>query len=408
MADGVRAIMGKMESGGSMIIQALRFDKGKFTMAEARKWVADHPDVKAAGEYSASALSVVYDAEFRPFEEDNQRFVKVFVLDEDTWTRRAATGDWAVTKDAVERNIQSLIGKPLVVSPQMDHGPKVDNSSESARVLSEAARAQWIMKNRVGEFVKAGVNGGAWGVAQFTGSDKQWQDIKDGKLLYLSPEVRVNPLDRVRTDRGDLLHDFDWVHVAFVDRPAFGPHATVKALSEGQPLSKITFAAAMSRSLYEYGQLTTHADLDQPNGTPPPNDFTKDIAAMNAKLEALQAENKLLKDYRAAKEDEDLTVLAASVADLKIKAGVSKSEERDKQIEFLKKLGVPALKPLSIEFAALAKRVEDLQNEVATVKANPRNVAVSYGAAAGKDGPKPSLKFLRIAQFGHLPDEGAK
>lgn len=45
IADGVRLILGKLKkdgAGGSMTTQAVRFDKGKFTAEEAKKWLKDH------------------------------------------------------------------------------------------------------------------------------------------------------------------------------------------------------------------------------------------------------------------------------------------------------------------------------------------------------------------------------
>lgn len=53
IADGIRIIMGKLKKdgmGGSMTTQAVRFDKDKFTAAEAKKWLKDHDLVPIAFE----------------------------------------------------------------------------------------------------------------------------------------------------------------------------------------------------------------------------------------------------------------------------------------------------------------------------------------------------------------------
>lgn len=42
ITEGVSIIVGKKESGGSMIVQAHRFSADKFTAAEAKKWLKDH------------------------------------------------------------------------------------------------------------------------------------------------------------------------------------------------------------------------------------------------------------------------------------------------------------------------------------------------------------------------------
>lgn len=42
LAPGIRAIMGKKEMDGPMMMQAIRFDKDKFTPEQAKKWMRDH------------------------------------------------------------------------------------------------------------------------------------------------------------------------------------------------------------------------------------------------------------------------------------------------------------------------------------------------------------------------------
>lgn len=44
LTDGVDAVMCKRKDSSAWEIQALRFAKSKFSMAEARKWYADHKD----------------------------------------------------------------------------------------------------------------------------------------------------------------------------------------------------------------------------------------------------------------------------------------------------------------------------------------------------------------------------
>jgi hypothetical protein len=42
LATGISAIMGKLKGSSSMTLQAYRFDRKKFTAAQAKKWLADH------------------------------------------------------------------------------------------------------------------------------------------------------------------------------------------------------------------------------------------------------------------------------------------------------------------------------------------------------------------------------
>ena len=45
----VRAVMGKLKGGDSMVIQAVRFPKDEWTKADAKRWLDDHPDVLKKG-----------------------------------------------------------------------------------------------------------------------------------------------------------------------------------------------------------------------------------------------------------------------------------------------------------------------------------------------------------------------
>ena len=42
ITDGIDAIMGRLKGETTMTVQTYRFDKKKFTPAQAKKWLADH------------------------------------------------------------------------------------------------------------------------------------------------------------------------------------------------------------------------------------------------------------------------------------------------------------------------------------------------------------------------------
>jgi len=42
LSGGVRLILGKLDNSTSMTVQAVRFDKNKWTTERARKWLKDH------------------------------------------------------------------------------------------------------------------------------------------------------------------------------------------------------------------------------------------------------------------------------------------------------------------------------------------------------------------------------
>lgn len=49
IAPGIRLVLGKLKEPpkgkeGSLIVQAIRFDKKKFTLEQAKAWMKDHPD----------------------------------------------------------------------------------------------------------------------------------------------------------------------------------------------------------------------------------------------------------------------------------------------------------------------------------------------------------------------------
>lgn len=54
IAPGIEIIVGKLKNGdGAMVTQAYRFDRSKFTVEQARKWLKDH-EVNTIGFEAAS------------------------------------------------------------------------------------------------------------------------------------------------------------------------------------------------------------------------------------------------------------------------------------------------------------------------------------------------------------------
>jgi hypothetical protein len=67
LAGGVRLILGKLEKGGPMVVQAYRFPVSEFTEAEAKVWLKEHdeepilfePAKEARGDATSNALATV-------------------------------------------------------------------------------------------------------------------------------------------------------------------------------------------------------------------------------------------------------------------------------------------------------------------------------------------------------------
>ena len=155
---------------------------------------------------------------------DSKFFVKAFLLDASLNINK-----WRVHPDSIDRNINTFIGKPLVLTESFDHPSPADGQPESLN--------HWLSYQetfRVGTIIDVTTkpnpltgNQAYYAVIEVT-NDHLRQALTDNKVpLYVSPaiaELVVSPTKAaaVLPDGSELVENWVGVHLAIVSEPAFG------------------------------------------------------------------------------------------------------------------------------------------------------------------------------------------
>jgi hypothetical protein len=155
-------------------------------------------------------------------------FVKAFLLDDSLNINK-----WRVTHDSIQKNINSFIGKPLVLTEQFDHPSPSQNQPESLN--------HWLAYQesfRVGSIIDITTKPNPvtnstvyYAIIEVTDPDLK-QSLKNNTVpLYVSPalaELVPNPAAAAAGNRtisdseGDTIANWTGVHLAIVSEPAFG------------------------------------------------------------------------------------------------------------------------------------------------------------------------------------------
>lgn len=206
-----------------------------------------------------------YGSALEPFEKDGDRFVKVFILDED----RLSLNKWGVTEDAMLKGLNSFIGKPVLGPPgdPNEHGTYRDAEGRMQSFDLEKLAA-YEKTHQVGTIISVGVsNGIGWGIARIT-SDEAWAGIKSGAWQWVSPQIRVDVDNDVQhlPGGGEMVQSFVGRHVAFVSNPAFGGAARTKGTCISPDVRTCNFSAAVASIVKERNPpsaltLATEAEL---------------------------------------------------------------------------------------------------------------------------------------------------
>ena len=142
------------------------------------------------------------------FENQDKFFIKFFLLDASLNLNK-----WGVTKQSLERNLETFVGKPFVLTPEFNH-PNAINGDDLL-VQQE--------KYRVGDIIMVGIeerSGTAYGVAEIF--DEQAKDIlKNGEVNFVSPSIVFNTTDEQNVGGNAVIEDFEGAHVAGVAEPAY-------------------------------------------------------------------------------------------------------------------------------------------------------------------------------------------
>lgn len=138
-----------------------------------------------------------------------------FFLKKPIITDKMNLNRWQVTWEAIKQDIWGFIGKPVVLTPDLDHPPV--SEQEDYRVGN-------IIDIQLDE-----VNKIAYQISEIF-DEKAQQMILDGKVKFGSPTVLIySEATRQQRFKGteyqeDILHRFRPAHDALVEDPAYGKH----------------------------------------------------------------------------------------------------------------------------------------------------------------------------------------
>ncbi len=328
---------------------------------------------------------MIYDASYQAFTKGDKRFIKLFALDDNIINENK----WGVTKRAINENLATIIGVPLLGPPEAGHGPD-----------EPRAAALFEKQHEVGRFTEFGMNGTAWGIAEFTGSDRQWTEVSAGKWKYVSPKVMVGDSNIRHTSKGDVLKQFSFRHVAFVGSPAFpSKDARVLGLCEAPDVGSCSFAAAVERLyLNEHKACSCQANMpdDGIQNSAPGDGLGIDTSGRKtvsvAQYEQIKSEltssteshNKLAKEFEDFKNiqlDKALTEKATAVASLKIKAGLEAEDQTEEIIKTLKAFSPEVLDALLIDYTKIA----DMREQPPENPGIARSASLRVVAGKGKE-----------------------
>lgn len=310
------------------------------------------------------------------FEEANRFFIKAFLIDDSV-----NKNNWGVTTSALERRLQTAVGKPLITYLRgnfLDHPPA--DSGDELLVIQE--------QFRVGNIVNVGIDPKtrhAFAVAEVT--DPEAIDmIKSGKI-FVSPAVVFKDQDVKRIDGKNIVQDFQFGHLAIVKQPAYDEvksqivaHCTgTNSVCESE-LAQAT--ASDTKSLSSIVDGNRNKNTKMPEGDTEKDkillaDYEQKIKDLELKLQAKTEKEKTLE-----KDNTDLDAAQKRITDLeaklakaekmpsiekivtaKIALGQIKEEAKDKEIENLLKSDAASLTSISSEYANLVTAKKELQEK---------------------------------------------
>lgn len=204
-------------------------------------------------------------------------YVKAFLLDSSININK-----WGVTPDSIDRNINSFIGKPLLLyinqHGQFDHPSPPDNENLSHWLsYQETYKVGTVIDISTKANPTTG-NNAYYAIIEVSNKDLE-QSLRDNKVpLYVSPAIAEfvnNPIKSgtVRlADGSELAENWHGVHIAIVNEPAFGiKKAVINETCGGD--EKGCLLQLRKASIQKYGlgncgfcvkkALTTYANLQQ-------------------------------------------------------------------------------------------------------------------------------------------------
>lgn len=177
-------------------------------------------------------ISIAYQGSFQPYTKDDRHYVKVYTLDNDV-----NQNDWGVTPEARARSMGTFFEHPLL-------GPK--HLSSEHVVDADPTHPHYGEWAKIGRPVDFESNGATYGIYEVT-VDQAWDLIQAGKLNAVSPSLTIKNSTRTR-DGKEIVTDFAWDHVLFVDHGAI-PEAGVVGTCTAPDPCLCTFGEAVQAAL---------------------------------------------------------------------------------------------------------------------------------------------------------------
>lgn len=376
------------------------------------------------------------------FEKDGKKFGKFFLINDEVNLKK-----WQVTQDTINSRIKSFVGKPYISEPGLAHFDTDELPVHKILEKQEQFRAGTIRDTVVGN------DGTAYAIVEFEDNElgrTTWEDMQKGNAIYTSPAIAgfAQMINGVQ-----LYQDWFGLHLARVASPAYGVfHATLKETCEGPEAECIrslvasaalngvtTVATAMDsiedsseimkqKTIYKM-QSTSIADFDKMSE----EDKKKEFASMATAMEKLTKENEELKNQTAVtpgmegKKSETITdsvpgkekqtesasvkelqakvasyeareksTLIASLASMKVEAGLAADEDEEKKklqenhandsIEDLEK-EVANFKPIVERMVQLASEAGRIPNEPGRIVSMPSSTPGAASASTAKKVP---------------------
>ena len=200
---------------------------GECVGAQKRKGKSDESARNICGAMERDAAKVA-SLEKLPERGNNHFLVRAFLLDPSLNINK-----WAVTEESIDRNINSFIGKPLVLTENYDHpGGEIESLSHWL-AYQETFRVGTITE--IVTRKNPGTGSTAYhAIIEITDEDVK-ADIRNNNMpLYVSPAI-AEPIDSHMADaQGQQISHWQGIHLAIVDQPAFGiKKAVISDICEG-------------------------------------------------------------------------------------------------------------------------------------------------------------------------------
>lgn len=164
------------------------------------------PKGKLAVSDSITGGPIGASVEVDPFESNGHFFIKAFLLDSSVNLNK-----WGVSTHTLDANVNSFIGKPLVLTENFDHPDSGDPNLDHALLYQELYRIGTVI-----DVVKKGSRYDA--IAEITDpyAVSAW---KEGKIpIYVSPQIYKQDY----TEPDSSISKWQGTHLALVKDPAFG------------------------------------------------------------------------------------------------------------------------------------------------------------------------------------------